>query len=102
MVLAAGRGMRMRPLTDVTPKPLLNVQGKPLMQWPMEALLAGGFRRLVVNTAWLGEQIDDHAIEVVAADATEAAALAAAANQGSGVAKAVNCASMGPAEPWVG
>lgn len=58
MLLAAGRGMRMRPLTDETPKPLLAVQGRPLMQWPMEALLNGGFRRLVVNTAWLGEQID--------------------------------------------
>ncbi len=58
MLLAAGRGMRMRPLTDETPKPLLAVRGKPLMQWPMEALLTGGFRRLVVNTAWLGEQID--------------------------------------------
>jgi MurNAc alpha-1-phosphate uridylyltransferase len=58
MILAAGRGMRMRPLTDVTPKPLLRVQGKPLMQWPMEALHQGGFSRLVVNTAWLGEQIE--------------------------------------------
>lgn len=58
LILAAGRGMRMRPLTDVTPKPLLPVRGKPLMQWPMEALLRGGFGRLVVNTAWLGEQIE--------------------------------------------
>lgn len=58
MILAAGRGMRMRPLTDETPKPLLVVQGQPLMQWPMEALLLGGFRQLVVNTAWLGEQIE--------------------------------------------
>ncbi len=57
MILAAGRGDRMRPLTDVTPKPLLEVAGKPLMQWPMEALAAGGFTDLVVNTAWLGEQI---------------------------------------------
>jgi MurNAc alpha-1-phosphate uridylyltransferase len=57
MVLAAGRGNRMRPLTDHTPKPLLPVRGKPLMLWPMEALQAGGFRRVVVNTAWLGEQI---------------------------------------------
>lgn len=47
----------MRPLTDGTPKPLLEVRGKPLMQWPMEALARGGFTRLVVNTAWLGEQI---------------------------------------------
>lgn len=58
MVLAAGRGERMRPLTDRQPKPLLDVRGKPLMQWPMEALARGGFTRLVVNTAWLGEQID--------------------------------------------
>jgi N-acetyl-alpha-D-muramate 1-phosphate uridylyltransferase len=58
MILAAGRGQRMRPLTDTTPKPLLDVQGKPLMQWPMEALLRGGFNRLVINTAWLGEQIE--------------------------------------------
>ena len=57
MILAAGRGERMRPLTDVTPKPLLEVAGKPLMQWPIEALAAGGFTELVVNTAWLGEQI---------------------------------------------
>ena len=57
MILAAGRGERMRPLTDATPKPLLEVRGKPLMQWPMEALAAGGFTELVVNTDWLGEQI---------------------------------------------
>jgi len=57
MILAAGRGERMRPLTDTTPKPLLEVHGKPLMQWPMEALAAGGFTELVVNTDWLGEQI---------------------------------------------
>jgi len=57
MILAAGRGERMRPLTDTTPKPLLDVRGKPLMQWPMEALAAGGFTELVVNTAWLGEKI---------------------------------------------
>lgn len=59
MILAAGRGERMRPLTDATPKPLLEVRGKPLMQWPMEALAAGGFTELVVNTDWLGAQISD-------------------------------------------
>ncbi len=57
MILAAGRGMRMRPLTDETPKPLLAVRGKPLIQWPMESLRAAGFTRLVVNTAWLEEQL---------------------------------------------
>ncbi len=60
MILAAGRGERMRPLTDACPKPLLEVRGKPLMQWPMDALAAGGFTDLVVNTAWLGEQIGAH------------------------------------------
>ncbi len=58
MLLAAGRGQRMRPLTDHTPKPLLHVRGKPLMQWPLEALLAGGFQRFAVNVAWLGDQIE--------------------------------------------
>jgi len=60
MILAAGRGERMRPLTDVTPKPLLSVQGKPLMQWSMEGLLRGGFDHLLINTAWLGEAIVSH------------------------------------------
>jgi N-acetyl-alpha-D-muramate 1-phosphate uridylyltransferase len=58
MLLAAGRGERMRPLTDTCPKPLLPVQGKPLMQWHLEALAQGGFSEIVVNTAWLGEQIE--------------------------------------------
>ena len=60
MVLAAGRGERMRPLTDSTPKPLLRVRGQPLMQWPMQALARSGFTRQLVNTAWLGEQIPAH------------------------------------------
>ena len=58
IVLAAGRGERMRPLTDTCPKPLLAVQGKPLMQYHLEALAQGGFDRAVINTAWLGEQIE--------------------------------------------
>jgi MurNAc alpha-1-phosphate uridylyltransferase len=60
MVLAAGRGERMRPLTDATPKPMLTVRGKPLMQWPMQALARGRFTHQLVNTAWLGEQIPAH------------------------------------------
>ena len=60
MILAAGRGERMRPLTDLTPKPLLTVRGKPLMQWPMEGLVRGGFEHIVINTAWLGERIAGH------------------------------------------
>ena len=60
MVLAAGRGERMRPLTDHTPKPMLQVQGKPLMQWHMEALAAAGHHDQLINTAWLGPQIESH------------------------------------------
>ena len=60
LILAAGRGERMRPLTDGTPKPLLAVRGKPLIDWHVDALLRGGCERIVVNTAWLGEQIPIH------------------------------------------
>ncbi|MBT9598927.1 MAG: nucleotidyltransferase family protein [Vitreoscilla sp.] len=56
LVLAAGRGERMKPLTDRTPKPLLVVRGKPLIEWHLEALAAAGVREVVVNTAWLEEQ----------------------------------------------
>lgn len=56
IVLSAGRGERMRPLTDHTPKPLLPVQGKPLIEWHLEALARAGVREVVVNTAWLEEQ----------------------------------------------
>lgn len=58
IVLAAGRGERMRPLTDTCPKPLLQVRGQALLGWHVQALWAGGFHRLVVNTAWLGQQIE--------------------------------------------
>ncbi len=56
LILAAGRGERMRPLTDHTPKPLLPIQGKPMIEWHLEALARGGVREVVVNTAWLEEQ----------------------------------------------
>jgi MurNAc alpha-1-phosphate uridylyltransferase len=57
MILAAGRGERMRPLTDHIPKPLLPVGGKPLIVWHLERLAAAGFRHIVINTAHLGEQL---------------------------------------------
>jgi MurNAc alpha-1-phosphate uridylyltransferase len=58
MILAAGRGMRMRPLTDFTPKPLLPVGGRPLIEYHVEALARAGFEDVVVNHAWLGHQIE--------------------------------------------
>jgi N-acetyl-alpha-D-muramate 1-phosphate uridylyltransferase len=57
MILAAGRGERMRPLTDTRPKPLLEVGGKPLIQYHLEALGQAGIRDIVVNLAWQGELI---------------------------------------------
>jgi len=56
LILAAGRGERMRPLTDTCPKPLLRVRGKPLIEWHVEALAGAGVREVVINTAWLEEQ----------------------------------------------
>jgi MurNAc alpha-1-phosphate uridylyltransferase len=58
VILAAGRGERMRPLTDATPKPLLQVGGKAIIEWQVERLAKGGFRELVVNHSHLGEQIE--------------------------------------------
>jgi MurNAc alpha-1-phosphate uridylyltransferase len=58
MILAAGRGERMRPLTDHTPKPLLEVGGKPLIVWHLERLAVAGIRDIVVNHAHLGDQIE--------------------------------------------
>jgi MurNAc alpha-1-phosphate uridylyltransferase len=57
MILAAGRGERMRPLTDRTPKPLLEAGGRPLIQYHIEALRDAGFRELVINHAHLGAQL---------------------------------------------
>lgn len=59
MILAAGRGERMRPLTDSCPKPLLKVGGEPLIGWHLRRLHAAGIREIVINHAWLGSQIED-------------------------------------------
>ena len=60
LILAAGRGERMRPLTDHTPKPLLAVQGRPLLARWVDALRGHGVQDIVINTAWLGEQIESY------------------------------------------
>jgi MurNAc alpha-1-phosphate uridylyltransferase len=56
LILAAGRGERMRPLTDTIPKPLLPVYGKPMIEWHLLALAGAGVRQVVINTAWLEAQ----------------------------------------------
>jgi MurNAc alpha-1-phosphate uridylyltransferase len=60
MLLAAGRGTRMKPLTDHIPKPLLKVGGKPLIVWHLERLATSGFKNVVINHAWLGAQIESY------------------------------------------
>ena len=57
MILAAGRGERMRPLTDTTPKPLLPIGGRRLIEWHLLSLARAGFREVIINHAWLGAQI---------------------------------------------
>lgn len=58
MILAAGRGSRLRPFTDHTPKPLLTVNGKPLIAHLLGQLQRAGIREVVINTGWLGEQLE--------------------------------------------
>ena len=60
MILAAGKGERMRPLTLHTPKPLVPVAGVPLIEYHLRALAAAGFTEVVINHAWLGQQIEEH------------------------------------------
>ena len=60
MILAAGRGERMRPLTDRHPKPLLKVDGKALIEWHIEALKEAGIKDILINTSWLGDQIPEY------------------------------------------
>ncbi len=56
LILAAGRGERMRPLTDTCPKPLLPVHGRPMIEWHLQALARAGVQEVVINTAWLEAQ----------------------------------------------
>ena len=60
MILAAGFGKRLRPLTEHTPKPLLEVRGKPLIVYHLEALARAGVKEVVINTAWLGEKLESY------------------------------------------
>ncbi len=76
MILAAGLGTRMRPLTDTTAKPLLEVAAKRLMDWQLDPLIEAGVKRLVVNTHWHADQIEAHArgiggVEVIFSDERE-------------------------------
>jgi MurNAc alpha-1-phosphate uridylyltransferase len=83
MILAAGRGERLRPLTDRMPKALAEAGGKPLIAWQLERLAAAGFREVVINVSWFGERIeaqlgDGSAFGVTLAYSREAQALESA------------------------
>jgi MurNAc alpha-1-phosphate uridylyltransferase len=60
MILAAGRGERLRPMTDTTPKPMLKVRGQPLIERHVIALAGAGMKRIVINLAWLGSRISEY------------------------------------------
>jgi N-acetyl-alpha-D-muramate 1-phosphate uridylyltransferase len=60
MILAAGRGERLRPMTDTTPKPMLPVRGRPLIERHVIALARAGMKRIVINLAWLGSRISEY------------------------------------------
>jgi MurNAc alpha-1-phosphate uridylyltransferase len=97
MILAAGRGERMRPLTDALPKPLLAAAGKPLIVWLIERLAASGFRDVVINLAHLGELVeqalgDGAALGVRIAYSREIEALESA----GGIARALPLLGPGP------
>lgn len=92
IILAAGRGERMRPLTDTTPKPLLKVHGKPLIVWHIEKLASLGFSEIVINIDYLGDKIiqalgdgSKWGVSIIYSDERETGAL----ESGGGIIKAL-------------
>lgn len=92
MILAAGRGERMRPLTDTTPKPLLKVHGKPLIVWHIEKLASLGFSEIIINIDYLGDKIiqalgdgSKWGVSIIYSDERETGAL----ESGGGIIKAL-------------
>jgi len=106
LILAAGRGERMRPLTDTCPKPLLPVRGKRLIEWHLEALAAAGVTRVVINTAWLEQQFpavlgDGARWGLVIRYSTEGRDHGGALETAGGIAKALPWLTEGAEHFWV-
>jgi MurNAc alpha-1-phosphate uridylyltransferase len=107
LILAAGRGERLRPLTDHTPKPLLPVRGRPMIEWHLDALARAGVREVVINTAWLEDRFpaalgDGARWGLVIRYSTEGRDFGAALETGGGIATALRwLAPQGDEAFWV-
>lgn len=96
MVLAAGLGKRMRPITDTMPKPMVSVAGKPLLDHALDALAAFGVRQTVVNVHYLAQQIEHHVADRTAPSVIISDERAVLLDSGGGVKKAIRSLPDGP------
>jgi MurNAc alpha-1-phosphate uridylyltransferase len=96
MVLAAGLGTRMRPITDTIPKPLVKIAGKPLIDYALDTLKAAGCERAVVNVHWLADQMEAHLATYPGMDIIISDERAELLNSGGGLAKGLKLLDPGP------
>jgi MurNAc alpha-1-phosphate uridylyltransferase len=96
MVLAAGLGTRMRPITETIPKPLVKIAGKPLIDYALDALKAAGCERVVVNVHWLADQMEAHLAAYRGLDIVISDERAELLNSGGGLAKGLKRLEPGP------
>jgi MurNAc alpha-1-phosphate uridylyltransferase len=97
MVLAAGLGTRMRPITDTIPKPLVKIAGKPLIDYALDTLKAAGCEKAVVNVHWLADQMEAHLASYPGMDIVISDERAELLNSGGGLAKGLKLLDPGPA-----
>ncbi|MCB1447377.1 MAG: nucleotidyltransferase family protein [Rhizobiaceae bacterium] len=96
MILAAGLGTRMRPITDTIPKPLVKIAGKPLIDYALDMLKAAGCEKVVVNVHWLADRIEAHLAGYRGLDIVISDERAALLNSGGGLAKGLKLLDPGP------
>lgn len=96
MILAAGLGTRMRPITDTIPKPLVKIAGKALIDYALDNLKAAGCEKVVVNVHWLAEQMEAHLAAYVGIEITISDERAELLNSGGGLAKGLKLLDAGP------
>lgn len=105
LILAAGRGERLRPITDTCPKPLVQVGGQPLIAWHLHALARAGVRRVVINVAWIGQQLvdaigDGSAFGLQVSYSREDLDFGHALETAGGIAQALPLLGCGPDDPF--